>query len=244
MEERLTWPSGRTISSALLCEFPRGIGADGSDFTVPKGKDHDPLQPRNDFLDSDDWLEEVIWDTRRASPDLMEDHEDEEQKEERAKEVAPATVAKLDPFNLSNDHLYEHTRASRFRIRQTFGAIEVFHSHPARVLQMPFYKTTLNKNEARAWHRPVLQFPSGVWLGFTKLKNNPNSSQKRNKLVADPSEKFKTTKDLSLTEKGPYVLLEFSEEYPPIMSNYGMGTTIVNYYRKKDDRDETVPKVS
>lgn len=28
------------------------------------------------------------------------------------------------------------------------------------------------------------------------------------------------------------------------MSGYGMGTTIVNYYRKKDDKDETVPKVS
>lgn len=62
--------------------------------------------------------------------------------------------------------------------------------------------------------------------------------------MADPSEKFKSTKDLTMSEKGPCVLLEFSEEYPPIMSGYGMGTTIVNYYRKKDDRDETVPKVS
>lgn len=77
--------------------------------------------------------------------------------------------------------------------------------------------------------------------------------------MADPGERFKTTKDLTMAEKGPYVLLEFSvgvddqcveialtiqEEYPPIMSGYGMGTTIVNYYRKKDDKDETVPKVS
>lgn len=80
-------------------------------------------------------------------------------------------------------------------------------------------------------------------------------------MMADPSEKFKTTKDLTLTEQGPFVLLEFSvsfaalskkkcilrmatqEEYPPIMSNYGMGTTIVNYYRKVDDKDETVPKL-
>jgi hypothetical protein len=28
------------------------------------------------------------------------------------------------------------------------------------------------------------------------------------------------------------------------MSGYGMGTTIVNYYRKKDDKDEHVPNVS
>ena len=28
--------------------------------------------------------------------------------------------------------------------------------------------------------------------------------------MADPGERFKTTKDLTLAEKGPYVLLEFS----------------------------------
>jgi 3-polyprenyl-4-hydroxybenzoate decarboxylase len=79
-----------------------------------------------------------------------------------------------------------------------------------------------------------------------KLKNNPSASvsSKKKQVLADPSERFKTTKDLTMSEKGPCVLLEFSEEYPPIMSGYGMGTTIVNYYRKKDDKDEHVPKVS
>ena len=28
--------------------------------------------------------------------------------------------------------------------------------------------------------------------------------------MADPAERFKSTKDLSMSEKGPYVLLEFS----------------------------------
>ncbi|WOO83710.1 Putative transcription initiation factor TFIID subunit [Vanrija pseudolonga] len=209
---------------------------------------HDPLQLRNDALESGDWQNEVIWDARRATADLVEDHEDEEASAEVAEDDStlddkPAPLPKLDPFNISNDHFYEHTRASRFRIRQTFGAIEVFHSTPAKVLQMPFYKTTLGKNEARSWHRPVLSFPSNVWLSFSKLKSNPSSSSRKNKTMTDPSERFKTTKDLSLTEKGPFVLLEFSEEYPPIMSGYGMGTTIVNYYRKKDDKDEHVPKL-
>jgi hypothetical protein len=107
------------------------------------------------------------------------------------------------------------------------------------------YKTSLTKQEARAWRRPPLQFPTNIPITFHKLKSNPSASvrSKKKQTVADPSERFKTTKDLTLTEKGPYVLLEFSEEYPPIMSGYGMGTTIVNYYRKKDDKDETVPKV-
>ena len=33
------------------------------------------------------------------------------------------------------------------------------------------------------------------------------------------------------------------EEHPPIISNIGMGSVLVNYYRKKDEKDETVPKV-
>lgn len=108
------------------------------------------------------------------------------------------------------------------------------------------YKTSLNKAEARSWRRPAMQFPQGVSISLHKLKNNPSASvsSKKKQIMADPSERFKTTKDLTMSEKGPCVLLEFSEEYPPIMSGYGMGTTIVNYYRKKDDRDETVPKVS
>lgn len=207
---------------------------------------HDPLMLRNDMLEDGGWINEVIWDARRASPDLVEEHEEEDVAAPVAKEKEKAVTvqqSKLDPFNLSNDHLYEHSRAQRFKIRQTFGAIEVFHSYPAKVLQMPYYKTTLDKNECRMWHRPPLQFPTGVWFSFNKLKSNPNASQKRNKMATDPAERFKTSKDLSLTEKGPFVLLEFSEEYPPIMSGYGMGTTIVNYYRKKDDKDDTVPKL-
>lgn len=33
------------------------------------------------------------------------------------------------------------------------------------------------------------------------------------------------------------------EEHPPIIPNFGMGSALVNYYRKKDEKDEHVPKV-
>ncbi|OWZ55034.1 transcription initiation factor TFIID subunit 1 [Cryptococcus neoformans c45] len=216
------------------------------------GKEVDILAPRNDHLESGNWIANVIWDATRISPELLEsDEEDGVQSkatEKSAKKGGAVVVVKdtkLDPFNISNDPLYEHSRESKYRIRQTFGAIEVFHSMPAKILQLPYFKTTLSKSEARAWHRPALQFPTGVSLTFSKLKSNLSAALnvKKKQMMADPSEKFKTTKDLTLTEQGPFVLLEFSEEYPPIMSNYGMGTTIVNYYRKIDDKDETVPKL-
>lgn len=34
------------------------------------------------------------------------------------------------------------------------------------------------------------------------------------------------------------------EEHPPIVSNFGMGSILVNYYRKKSEKDEHIPKVS
>ena len=70
----------------------------------------------------------------------------------------------------------------------------------------------MSKTEARAWRRPALQFPTGITLSFSKLKSNPSASvsTKKKALMADPSERFRTTKDLTLAEKGPFVLLEFS----------------------------------
>ena len=32
------------------------------------------------------------------------------------------------------------------------------------------------------------------------------------------------------------------EEHPPIISDFGMGSVLVNYYRKKDDKDDYIPK--
>lgn len=111
------------------------------------GKEIDILAPRNDHLESGDWITNVIWDATRISPELLESDEEDDAQSEAAKRSATkkgGAVAivkdtkKLDPFNISNDPLYEHSRESKYRIRQTFGAIEVFHSMPAKILQLPY----------------------------------------------------------------------------------------------------------
>src|ERR1700722_426580 len=38
------------------------------------------------------------------------------------------------------------------------------------------------------------------------------------------------------------LLFEYSEEYPTIMSNFAMGNKLVNYYRRKDNEDNSRPK--
>lgn len=35
----------------------------------------------------------------------------------------------------------------------------------------------------------------------------------------------------------------FQEEHPPIVPNFGMGSILVNYYRKKDEKDDYMPRV-
>ena len=93
------------------------------------------------MLDTGEWIKDVIWDARRVSPGLLQSDEEMEDSTvlTASTVVAPSGPAsKLDPYNVSNDHLYERSRESRYRIRQTFGAIEVFHSTPAKALQMPF----------------------------------------------------------------------------------------------------------
>jgi transcription initiation factor TFIID subunit 1 len=88
-------------------------------------------------LGSGEWLNDIIWDATRISPDLFEDEEEQEVTTQKRLTDAPgAKVA--DIYNVSNDGVYEHSREARFRIRQTFGAIEVFHSQPAKNLQIPF----------------------------------------------------------------------------------------------------------
>lgn len=88
------------------------------------------------------------------------------------------------------------------------GVAKMFAREKRLTLQ---YKTSLSKHEARAWKRPPLHFPVGVPLTFSKLRANPSASgSSRKKLISDPSERFKSTKDLTLAEKGPYILLEFS----------------------------------
>jgi hypothetical protein len=102
----------------------------------------DFLKPRNSRLETDEWMNEIIWDARRVSPELVESDDEETRGAEEIRKtpafLSLAASSKLDPFNLSNDHIYEQKGEARLKIRQTFGTIEVFHSRPAKILQMPF----------------------------------------------------------------------------------------------------------
>ncbi|KAI8086731.1 uncharacterized protein BX664DRAFT_387099 [Halteromyces radiatus] len=153
-------------------------------------------------------------------------------------------------FNISNDRHYDMNFAV-VRVRQTHGQLVVQHSIPALQLHRTLYKTKMTKSELRSFHRPLFQFPVNTDISFTRVrlmkkkqKNKKPSSANGtnvNGSTADDDAIMRTTKDLTLKDTSSFVLLEYSEEHPPIISNVGMGTLIVNYYRKTDPKDDHIP---
>ncbi|KAF8898960.1 TAF1 transcription initiation factor TFIID subunit TAF1 [Infundibulicybe gibba] len=212
--------------------------------------------PANKVLESGAWTQSIIWSPHAPFRDFTQlefNHEDDVVPEERSvdtvrprKRIRADTAQGKDKFNLSNDHFYEVAKeGGRHRVRQTFGQLVVEHAYPAQKLQLPFYKTRLSKQEARSFHRPALQFPANIELRFSKVRTAKKKKDKAGRKLGkggNVGEGLRKTSDLSLRDTSNFVLWEYSEEHPPIIPNFGMGSSLVNYYRKKDEKDEHIPK--
>ncbi|KAI9480435.1 MAG: hypothetical protein EXX96DRAFT_562597 [Benjaminiella poitrasii] len=154
-------------------------------------------------------------------------------------DTEPHNKLPLNRFNLSNDKHYESHLAGRLiRVRQTFGQLVVQHALPALRLHPALYKTKLSKQELRSFHRPLIQLPANIDVHFSRTKANKRKKKDKKKGHVDD---IRSTKELTLKDSSPFVLMEYSEENPPIISNMGMGTLVINYYRKTEPKDEYVP---
>lgn len=134
------------------------------------------------------------------------------------------------------------------------------HSVPALKLSPPAFQTCRTKRELRLWHRPRLNVPSGFaitsWLkvkagNSKKLSNSTNNSSNITEvsgnlkltLSCNPSGGIiRSVKKLTLKDSSRFVLLEYFEEFPPLLMNPGMGAYVVLYYRKKSPQDTFVPR--
>lgn len=91
-----------------------------------------------------------------------------------------------------------------------------------------------------------MQFPANIELRFSKVRTAKKKKDKTGRKVGrggNAGEGLHRSADLSLADTSNFVLWEFSEELPPMMSSFGMGSVLVNYYRKKSDADDHIPKV-
>ncbi|TDZ66116.1 putative transcription initiation factor TFIID 111 kDa subunit [Colletotrichum trifolii] len=141
-------------------------------------------------------------------------------------------------FNMSNDEAYEALKENhQNKVRATLGNLAVEHSMPALKLAWPFYKVKLDIPRD-GYHRPYFKFGKHErqMIRFNKL-----GFHKRKQMKGKASEVFRTTKDLGITDNSTAVLFEYCERTPPVLSNFGMGNRVINYYRKKKVDDEEVP---
>ncbi|PGH06426.1 hypothetical protein AJ79_06515 [Helicocarpus griseus UAMH5409] len=142
-------------------------------------------------------------------------------------------------YNISNDDAYDMLKENhQNKVRSTLGSVALEHSLPAVRLQWPYYKTKLARQEARSFHRPALNFIPGVPYIFEK----PLHIKRKHQRGKDVKSLYPSTKSISLADNSHVFLLEYSEEHPTMLSNFGMGSRLINYYRRKNMEDPTRPK--
>lgn len=142
-------------------------------------------------------------------------------------------------YNISNDNEYDLLKQNhQNKIRSQIGNTPLEHATAAVRLQYPFYKQELTTKEKRSWHRPSLHvIPGNVTI------NKPASHKRKFMRGKEAHELFKTSGDLTLGDNSSMLLLEYSEEHPPMLSTSGMGSRLINYYRRKDAEDTSRPKL-
>lgn len=142
-------------------------------------------------------------------------------------------------YNISNDQAYDMLKQNhQHKIRSTLGNITLEHAMPALRLQWPYYKTELGKAESRSFHRPAMVFR----VGQTSWFKNPAQIKRKNQRGKDARSLYDSTKALSLADNSNVLLVEYSEEAPMVLSNFGMCNRFINYYRRKNPEDPTRPK--
>lgn len=206
---------------------------------------------QNPDIDSGEWLRSIVWSSTAPFKDFTKlqlnlndpagpaSSLNKPADSAKNKVIRSGTGWSMDPYNLSNDKLYEVRKEAKRTVRQTFGHLEVQHAYPAMKLQFPWvctslnclipdlhllilhvhiqYKTQLSKPELRSFHRLAIQFPTNIHLSFSKVKSAKKKKDKTGRKLKKDSvgaEAFRSMGDLSLSQTGNFVLFEFSVSLP------------------------------
>ncbi|EPR78186.1 Transcription initiation factor TFIID subunit 111 KDa [Spraguea lophii 42_110] len=127
-------------------------------------------------------------------------------------------------YNLSNDKYY----SDRAPTEQNFGVLGLQHTLPALKLYPKLYRTCFTNDELRNMHRPVIKIKKGTIIRFEEHASSKFTT----------SSVIKKATELSLNDFSDFLLFEYSEEYPLVLSNPGMISLFTTYYRKSSSGDE------
>ncbi|KYM76533.1 Transcription initiation factor TFIID subunit 1 [Atta colombica] len=153
-----------------------------------------------------------------------------------------------DPFNISNDTYYM-PKSSETTLRLKVGGGNLIqHSTPVVELRVPFVQTHMGPMRLRNFHRPPLRrfsygplalpAPHGV-LPLLKHIKKKAKQREQERIASGGGDVFfmRTPEDLTGRD-GELVLVEFSEEHPPLMNQVGMCSKVKNYYKRRAGKDQ------
>ncbi|XP_012257174.2 transcription initiation factor TFIID subunit 1 [Athalia rosae] len=153
-----------------------------------------------------------------------------------------------DPFNISNDSYYM-PRSSETTLRLKVGGGNLIqHSTPVVELRAPFVQTHMGPMRLRNFHRPPLKrFSHGPLshpgphsvLPLLKHIKKKAKQREQERIASGGGDVFfmRTPEDLT-GKDGEIVLIEFSEEHPPLMNQVGMCSKVKNYYKRRAGKDQ------
>lgn len=153
-----------------------------------------------------------------------------------------------DPFNISNDTYYM-PRSSETTLRLKVGGGNLIqHSTPVVELRAPFVQTHMSAMKLRMFHRPSIRRyshgplahpgPHPVWPLLKHMRKKAKQREQE-RIASGGGDVFfmRTAEDLTGRD-GEIVLVEFSEEHPPLMNQVGMCSKVKNYYKRKAGKDQ------
>ncbi|XP_072748281.1 transcription initiation factor TFIID subunit 1 isoform X2 [Anoplolepis gracilipes] len=153
-----------------------------------------------------------------------------------------------DPFNISNDTYYM-PKSSETTLRLKVGGGNLIqHSTPVVELRVPFVQTHMGPMRLRNFHRPPLRrFSHGPLahpgphsvLPLLKHIKKKAKQREQERIASGGGDVFfmRTPEDLTGRD-GELVLIEFSEEHPPLMNQVGMCSKMKNYYKRRAGKDQ------
>uniref|UniRef100_A0AAF5PPD9 Bromodomain containing protein n=1 Tax=Wuchereria bancrofti TaxID=6293 RepID=A0AAF5PPD9_WUCBA len=187
--------------------------------------------------------------TKKSKMILGQVQQRQKQEEDEQMESSIAQLTDKDPFNLSNDDYYRPKNVER-TVSSVSGNSLIQHSLPAQNIHRTFFPTHLNPFKLRHYHRLPLSKrilrTTGTRLVFvktlTKLIKEKEEFREKQKAAEGGGEIFfmREVQDLS-GKDGTLLLMEYSEEHPPLLNQPGMASKIRNYYKRKVGK-ETDPE--
>uniref|UniRef100_A0A1I8BD87 Bromo domain-containing protein n=1 Tax=Meloidogyne hapla TaxID=6305 RepID=A0A1I8BD87_MELHA len=245
-EDDIIWDS----SNMPKIPKPRVLSLDYEDDPKMFGMPEDAVQDEgSDGLGSKSYSKVEGGGIKKSKLILAQVFKRQRQEEEEQIETQIAQIADKDPFNLSNDDYYmpKNTAEKTQRSLATNSGIQ--HSLPAQNIHPIFFPFLTSNSQLRNFHRPKL--PGRFLQSLVKSGGAPilsltrhirMTNQRRERHISGEGGGFdiflmREVHDLSGRD-GTLLLMEYSEQFPPLLSQPGMASKIRNYYKRKPTKEQ------